>query len=117
MAAGNVGSRESAQLSLITGLVMRQPSILARGLYMWTRWETGRCGAGRKISLELIELEPTTAQWRSDISWCYWAMRDSAAAHDADLLWVLKGVPYFDPIRHEPRYQALLKRVGLAPDR
>ena len=202
----------------------RQPSILARGLYMWTRWETGRCGAGRKISLELIELEPTTAQWRSDISWCYWAMRDSAAAraslmqaitvdstfyeafdlfgmvesdagniaqsakyhdaavriggdywvrqfsevvlhiakhdtagakrvlstlgkdgrlaqrgfmayhiglkdsaytllekaaaaHDADLLWVLKGVPYFDPIRHEPRYQALLKRVGLAPDR
>lgn len=202
----------------------RQPSTMARGLFMWTRWETGRCDdrtiGGLEISHALIEVEPTTAQWRSDISWCYWAMGDTAAArkqltaaikvdpnfyeafdlfgmvesdagniaeskrnhdeavrlggkywvrefsevvlhmarhdavsakrvlasldkdgrvaqrgfmayhvglkdsaytllekaatdHDADLLWVLTGTPYFKAIQKEPRFQALLKRVGL----
>ena len=200
----------------------RQTSTLARGLYMWTRWETGECrDEGIVVMRAMIENEPTTAQWRSDISWCYWALGDTASARasltkaitvdstfyeafdlfgmiesaagnvaqsaryhekairlsggdywvrrfsevvldiarhdtvsakrvlaslakdprlaqrafmtfhvglkdsaytlldhavtarDGDVLWVLQGVPYFNAIRNEPRYQALLKRVGL----
>jgi serine/threonine-protein kinase len=32
---------------------------------------------------------------------------------DGDVLWVLPSIPYLYPLRHEPRYQALLERMGL----
>jgi len=199
----------------------RNGSTEARGLYLWTMWETGRFARAIAVTQELIALEPTTAQWRSDIAWGYWSSGDSAAARasllkaievdssfyeaydllgmvesdagnfaasershqraievsggdywvrqfseavlckakgdlacvrrvmreldddpryaqravmsylagdkdgtyalldraiearDGDLLWVLTAIPYLYPIHHEPRYQGLLRRVGL----
>lgn len=38
----------------------------------------------------------------------------AADLHAPDLVWI--GVrPTFDPIRHEPRFQALMRRIGLSP--
>ncbi len=59
---------------------LRNGSTEARGLYGWTMWETGRSDKAIPATLELIALEPTTAQWRSDIGWSYWSGRDTAAA-------------------------------------
>jgi len=43
-----------------------------------------------------------------------YALLDRAIeARDGDLLWVLTAIPYLYPIHHEPRYQGLLRRVGL----
>ena len=47
----------------------RNGSTEARGLYGWTMWETGRFAEAIAATKELIALEPTTAQWRSDIAW------------------------------------------------
>ena len=58
----------------------RTGSTEARGLRDWTLWETGRFAEAIAATQELIALEPTTAQWRSDIAWPYWSMGDSAAA-------------------------------------
>jgi serine/threonine-protein kinase len=58
----------------------RNGSTEARGLYGWTMWETGRFAEAIAATKELIALEPTTAQWRSDIAWSYWSSGDSVAA-------------------------------------
>jgi TolB-like protein len=58
----------------------RNGSTEARGLYLWTMWETGRFAEAIAAAQELIALEPTTAQWRSDIAWGYWSSGDSVAA-------------------------------------
>ena len=58
----------------------RNSSTQAQALYAWTAWETGRSAEIIATSLRLIELEPTTAQWRSDLAWAYWSSGDSAAA-------------------------------------
>jgi len=34
-------------------------------------------------------------------------------ARDTDALWFLNALPALRPMRHEPRYQALLERMGL----
>jgi TolB-like protein len=58
----------------------RSSSTMARGLHGWTLWETGRYAEATGRTLELVDLEPTTAQWRSDLAWSYWSTGDSAAA-------------------------------------
>jgi hypothetical protein len=34
-------------------------------------------------------------------------------ARDPDAIWILNSMPSLRPLRHEPRYQALLARMGL----
>jgi serine/threonine-protein kinase len=58
----------------------RNGSAEARGLYGWTMWEVGQHARAIEATKQLIALEPTTAQWRSDIAWSYWSSGDSAAA-------------------------------------
>jgi hypothetical protein len=33
-----------------------------------------------------------------------------------DTIWILNATPFLRPLRHEPRYQALLARMGLPED-
>jgi serine/threonine-protein kinase len=58
----------------------RTGSTEAQGLRGWTLWETGRHAEAIAATQALIAIEPTTAQWRSDIAWSYWSSGDSAAA-------------------------------------
>ncbi len=58
----------------------RTGSTEARGLRGWTLWEVGRYAEAIAATQALIALEPTTAQWRSDLAWSYWSSGDSAAA-------------------------------------
>jgi len=37
-------------------------------------------------------------------------------ARDPDAIWILNATPMLRPLRHEPRYQALLARMGLPED-
>ena len=62
----------------------RTVSSQALALYGWTAWETGDwAGELDSTPRRLVDLEPTTAQWRSDLAWWYWSSRDSAAARAA----------------------------------
>ena len=72
----------------------RSGSTEARGLYGWTMWETGRFAEAIEATQALIALEPTTAQWRSDVAWSYWSTGDSAAAR-ASLLRAIAVDPMF----------------------
>jgi hypothetical protein len=56
----------------------------AIALFGWTAWETGDWAAQIDSTAKyLVEVEPTTAQWRSDLAWWQWSSRDSAAARAA----------------------------------
>ncbi|MDH5284088.1 MAG: hypothetical protein OEW80_09420, partial [Gemmatimonadota bacterium] len=61
----------------------RTLSTQALALYGWVAWETRRWSEIAATTKHLVELEPTTAQWRSDMAWGYWSSRDSAAARAA----------------------------------
>ena len=53
----------------------------AIGLRGWIAWETGDWASQIDSTAKyLVEVEPTTAQWRSDLAWWYWSSRDSAGA-------------------------------------
>jgi TolB-like protein/tRNA A-37 threonylcarbamoyl transferase component Bud32 len=203
----------------------RTLSIQALALETWIAWELRDWARAIATAAHLVEQEPTTAQWRSDLAWGYWSSRDTAraraaaqsavalesdfyeghdilslvlvdardfegaerahrraialagddywvkafnegqiaaargdtatvrrrlrdlegdprlaqragllylagdkdgmyamfdravAARDPDLLQVLNGMPFLYPLRGEPRYQALLARMGLPEDR
>ncbi len=58
----------------------RALSAQALGLYGWIRWEMGAFADIEGSTGQLLEREPTTAQWRSDRAWGYWSQRDTAAA-------------------------------------
>ena len=61
----------------------RTLSTQALALYGWVAWETRRWSEIAGTTKRLVELEPTTAQWRSDMAWGYWSSRDTAAARAA----------------------------------
>jgi Tfp pilus assembly protein PilF len=61
----------------------RTLSTQARGLYAWIAWETHNWDGITETSGKLVEQEPTTAQWRSDLAWGYWSKGDSAKARAA----------------------------------
>ncbi len=42
----------------------------------------------------------------------YTLLERAVVARDP-VLWVMTGVPYFDAIRREARFQSVLKRIGL----
>jgi tetratricopeptide (TPR) repeat protein len=61
----------------------RALSTQAHGLYTWIAWETHNWDGITETSGKLVEQEPTTAQWRSDLAWGYWSGGDSARARAA----------------------------------
>jgi eukaryotic-like serine/threonine-protein kinase len=58
----------------------RNPTTLAQALYSWFPWGTGQFAEGIAVSSRLIDKEPTTAQWYSDVGWNYWSSGDGATA-------------------------------------
>jgi serine/threonine-protein kinase len=58
----------------------RNPTTLGQALASWFPWETGQWKKAMAISQHLIELEPTTAQWYSDVGWDQLAGGDLAGA-------------------------------------
>jgi TolB-like protein/Tfp pilus assembly protein PilF len=58
----------------------RNHSTQARALRGWTLWETGRPREAIAVMQGLIDIEPTTAQWHSDLAWSWWSMGNTAAA-------------------------------------
>jgi serine/threonine-protein kinase len=58
----------------------RNPTTLGQALASWFPWETGQWAKAAAISQHLIELEPTTAQWYSDVGWDQMSGRDTAGA-------------------------------------
>jgi hypothetical protein len=77
----------------------RNPTTLAQAFYVFFPWEMGRFEEASAIGKHIIELEPTTAQWHSDMSWNRWSAGDSVAgrayAQQAIRLDSTFGEPYF----------------------
>jgi serine/threonine-protein kinase len=51
----------------------RKPTALAQGLSSWFSWAMGRWDEAIAAATRLIDLEPTTAQWHSDVGWDHWS--------------------------------------------
>ena len=77
----------------------RNPTTVAQAFYVFFPWETGRFEEASAVGKRIIELEPTTAQWHSDMSWNRWSAGDSVAgrayAQQAIRLDSTFGEPYF----------------------
>ncbi|HEX5819039.1 MAG TPA: hypothetical protein VFY20_09180, partial [Gemmatimonadales bacterium] len=61
----------------------RNPTTLAQSLHGWYLWETGQFAKAIALHERLIDLEPATAQWYSDLGWDHWASGDTARAFAA----------------------------------
>ncbi|MDF2770512.1 MAG: protein kinase [Geminicoccaceae bacterium] len=72
----------AADRQLALGMA-RNPSTQAQALQSWVLWETGRHTESVAVIRKVIEVEPTTAQWHSDLGWLLYAMPDSAGARAA----------------------------------
>jgi serine/threonine-protein kinase len=75
----------------------RNPTILAQALYSWFPWGTGQNAAGIAVSSRLIDLEPTTAQWYSDVGWNQWSSGDTAAARASALRAIALDSAFYEP--------------------
>ena len=75
----------------------RHPSTFAQALYSWFPWETGQFAEAIAVASRLVDLEPTTAQWHSDLGWDYWASGDPAAARTAALRAIALDSAFYEP--------------------
>jgi serine/threonine-protein kinase len=64
----------------ITRGMDRNPTTIAQAFAVYFPWETGQFEKASVIGKRIIELEPTTPQWHSDMGWNRWAAADSAGA-------------------------------------
>jgi tetratricopeptide (TPR) repeat protein len=74
----------------------RPSSSMARALYAWAMWESGRFQEITDAARALVEQEPTTAQWRSDLGWGYWSSGDSAAARASVLAAIAADSTFYE---------------------
>jgi len=58
----------------------RPASALGVGMMDWALWEMGDFERTLRRGRDLVEQEPTTAQWRSDLAWGLWSSGRSAEA-------------------------------------
>jgi serine/threonine-protein kinase len=58
----------------------RSPTTIAQAFAVYFPWETGQFEKASSVGKRIIELEPTTAQWHSDMGWNRWAAGDSVGA-------------------------------------
>lgn len=58
----------------------RPSSSLGVGMAVWAMWESGDYEKAMSRARALVEQEPTTAQWRSDLAWGLWSGGHGAEA-------------------------------------
>jgi serine/threonine-protein kinase len=75
----------------------RNPSPQAQALYSWILWETGRHEAAVRAIRKVVDVEPTTAQWQSDLGWLLWSIPDSAGARAAAMRAIALDSMFYEP--------------------
>ena len=75
----------------------RNPTTLAQALYSWFPWETGQFAEAIAVTRRLIDLEPTTAQWHSDVGWDYYSSGEAAAARASALRAIALDSTFYEP--------------------
>lgn len=75
----------------------RNPTLLAQGLYSWFLWATGQFDEAVAVMNRIIDSEPTTAQWPSDVGWDYYAAGDSAQARRYALRAIALDSAFYEP--------------------
>jgi TolB-like protein len=61
------------------------PTTLAQEFYTYFPWAMGQFDEAIRVGRHVVDLEPTTAQWHSDLAWDLWSAGDSAAARASAL--------------------------------
>ena len=77
--------------------MQRNPSTQAQAVYSWFPWETGQFDKAIAAATKLIDLEPTTAQWHSDLAWDHYSAGDAAAARTAALRAIALDSAFYEP--------------------
>jgi len=75
----------------------RNPSTQAQALYSWILWETGRHEEAVRLIRKVVDVEPTTAQWQSDLGWLLWAIPDSAGSRAAAMRAIALDSTFYEP--------------------
>jgi len=75
----------------------RNPSAIGLAVYAWYPWQMGQFAKAIAATSRLVDLEPTTAQWHSDLAWWYWSAGDSAASRAAAMRAVALDSTFYEP--------------------
>jgi serine/threonine-protein kinase len=75
----------------------RNPSPQAQALDSWILWETGRHEEAVRVIRKVIDVEPSTAQWHSDLGWLLWSIPDSAGSRAAALRAIALDSTFYEP--------------------
>ena len=86
----------AADRDLALGMA-RNPSTQAQALYSWVLWETGRHEDAVRAIRKVVEVEPTTAQWHSDLGWLLWSIPDSAGSRAAAMRAIALDSTFYEP--------------------
>jgi hypothetical protein len=110
----------AADRDLALGMA-RNPSTQAQALYSWVLWETGRHEDAIRVSRSVVDVEPTTAQWHSDLAWLLWSAPDSAGSRAEALRAIALDSTFYEPYhlltwleldaRNVPAGRAALRRA------
>ena len=77
--------------------VRKNPSTMGLAVYAWYPWLSGQVEPAIAATSRLIDLEPTTAQWHSDMGWWHFAQGDTAAARAAGLRAIALDSAFYEP--------------------
>ena len=77
--------------------VRKNPSTMGLAVYAWYPWLGGQVDKAIAATSRLIDLEPTTAQWHSDMGWWHFAGGDTAAARAAGVRAISLDSTFYEP--------------------
>jgi serine/threonine-protein kinase len=77
--------------------VERNPTTMGLAVYAWFPWQVGQFAKAIAATSRLVDLEPTTAQWHSDLAWWYWSAGDTAASRAAAVRAVALDSAFYEP--------------------